>query len=614
MRFDAVKAMTRPQKAVFFATLDGIMAALALGIAANLAGAVSAGSVAVLIGVAVTVAALSTLTGLAMRPLNQFETSGRWRLAVVTGVVLASMVGAATFGGAVPVSVALVFAALFTLTASVARLVLRQITLWLYRSPGTRARVLIYGAGQTGVQLAAALQTDDKLVPVAFVDDNPTLQATHQAGLPVHGPTAVPRLVQSMNVDRIVLAMPSVSSERQAQIARDMRQAGCPVQSVPAFAQMLGAAADRAEAGPANQYLGRPALDPILPATAEAFRGRRILVTGAGGSIGSELCRQVLLSDPSELVLLDHSELALFTADRSLRASAGDIPVHAVLGSVCNADLMAGVLADHKIDVVLHAAAYKHVSLVQQNLVSGVENNVMGTRVAAETAQAAGVERFILISSDKAVRPANAMGATKRLSELVVQALAAKGGDTRFAIVRFGNVLGSSGSVVPIFSDQTAKGGPVTVTHPDVKRFFMTVEEATRLVLLAGATAQGGEVFVLDMGPPVPILQLARQMIEAAGLRVRDADCPEGDVEIAITGLRPGEKLQEELFLAGDLLATPHPKILRAQEQGLSELETARVLADLRNAVAARDVASLHSVIDRWVEPPVHQPNVIAGE
>ncbi|MGB0439932.1 MAG: polysaccharide biosynthesis protein [Paracoccaceae bacterium] len=497
----------------------------------------------------------------------------------------------------------------------------RGATTRIYQAKTTRARVLIYGAGQTGRQLAAALATDDKLIPVGFVDDNPTLHTMRLAGLPVHGPAALPHLVASRNIDRILLTMPSVSPARRAQITAELRGVGCPVYAIPAFAQLsasdLTSPSSAESLGGANQFLGRPALDPIFPCSANAFRGRRILVTGAGGSIGSELCRQVLANDPASVVLVDHCELALFNSHRQLcdtaRDTIGDLPVHPVLGSVCDAGLMAQVLADYEIDVVLHAAAYKHVSLVEQNIVVGVTNNVLGTRTLAEAAREAGVERFILISSDKAVRPANAMGATKRLAELVVQTLAKGGGRTRFAIVRFGNVLGSSGSVIPIFAEQIARGGPVTVTHPQVKRYFMTVEEATRLVLLAGATAQGGEVFVLDMGAPVPIADLARQMICAAGLRVRDKDCPDGDVEIALTGLRPGEKLQEELFITGDGLPTSHAKILRVQENGLSELETARLLADLRTTTQARDADAVKAVLDQWVEPQTTAFS-IAGE
>ena len=310
---------------------------------------------------------------------------------------------------------------------------------------------------------------------------------------------------------------------------------------------------------------------------------------------------------PTKLVLYELSELALYTADMEFRqlTENRDIEIVPVLGSITDTRQVRKVLVDHGVNIILHAAAYKHVPLVEANPLSGLVNNVFGTQALAEQAAKAGVERFILISSDKAVRPANIMGASKRLAELVIQDLArgrgAKSG-TVFSMVRFGNVLGSSGSVVPLFQEQLMRGGPLTVTDPEVARYFMTVQEAAKLVLQAGAIAQGGEVFVLDMGKPVPILQLARQVIESAGYAVRDAENPDGDIEIEFTGLRPGEKMAEELTLSGDLIGTRHPKIFSTVEDGLSEIEIASALRRLREAFVASDEDMARDVVESWVE------------
>ncbi len=326
------------------------------------------------------------------------------------------------------------------------------------------------------------------------------------------------------------------------------------------------------------------------------------MITGAGGSIGSELCRQLISCKPERIVLLDHSELALYTITKEMNDLTSDILIEPVLGSVCDRNLVDQALSANKIDVVLHAAAYKHLSLVETNEIAGIHNNVFGTKTMADAAREAEVDRFILVSSDKAVRPTNVMGASKRLAEMVVQDLSTRSEKTRLAMVRFGNVLGSSGSVIPLFEEQIARGGPVTLTHGEVTRYFMTISEAARLVLLAGSFARGGDVFVLDMGDPVPIRKLARQMIEGAGLSVMDDENPEGDVEIVEIGLRPGEKLHEELLISPDMLTTPHQKIMRAQENFLSELEMANAIRDLRQAINTRDPLAARAVIARWVE------------
>lgn len=374
--------------------------------------------------------------------------------------------------------------------------------------------------------------------------------------------------------------------------------------ALPSFAEMMGEGGlrNQPEALKLDDLLGRNRLESELPGVSHAYAGRRIMVTGAGGSIGSELCRQILACAPACLVLVEQSELALYRIQKELQEWRAAPTIVPILGSVTDGAAMEEALRGHQVDVVLHAAAYKHLPLVEANPIAGLDNNVIGTKVMADAARNCGVERFILVSSDKAVRPTNVMGASKRLAEMVVQDLATRSPHTRFSMVRFGNVLGSSGSVIPLFEEQIARGGPVTLTHEEVTRFFMTIAEAARLVLLAGSFARGGDVFVLDMGDAVPISRLARQMIEGAGYTVRDAENPDGDIEIVVTGLRPGEKLHEELLISADMLTTPHPKILRAQEGYLSEFETATALKELREAIATRDALAARSVIGRWVE------------
>lgn len=350
--------------------------------------------------------------------------------------------------------------------------------------------------------------------------------------------------------------------------------------------------------------LERAPLMASAPPNCAAYRGKSVLISGAGGSIGAGLCQQVLAHRPRVLVLFELNEFALYTVEAALRPLAGRVGCRLVpvLGSVGSKPLVDRVLRENSVQVVLHAAAYKHVPLVEANPLAGLSNNVIGTQVLARAADRHRVERFVLISSDKAVRPRNVMGGTKRLAELVVQDLAGRSTQTAFAIVRFGNVLGSSGSVVPLFQDQIRRGGPVTVTHPDIMRYFMTMEEAVQLVLMAGNMAKGAEIFVLDMGKPVRIMDLARRMITAAGYRPRDPDTPDGDIEITLIGLRPGEKLVEELTLSGILGATAHPKIFSAQEDGLSEVEIAMFLRSLRTAVDSCDDERGLDVLRRWVE------------
>lgn len=611
MFYKIVMALSRAQKQMLFILMDATVVPIAMLATLVLAATESAQDttlfavlpiILVLIG---TGAVVGWWLGLTRITLNAYEMRGVNRTASYAGIlgVLGVLLNAG-FGTGLPFGAFVVFALLLLVLSASWRIVLRHITLNIYRHGKDRTRVLIYGAGQTGQQLVAALRHDDAILPVAFVDDNPTLQSLMVSGLRVHGPSSLKKLVLDKDVDRVVLAMPSISQPALARIAHKLRHIGCEVHALPSFATMVGEGEIRKQVSPVSirDLLGRNRLESELPGVSHVYSGRRILVSGAGGSIGSELCRQLIACKPDCVVLVDHSELALYNIDKELREIGDGLQIVPVLGSVLDDQLMRDVMVAHKIDVVLHAAAYKHLPLVECNVMSGLRNNVLGTKLLAEAARAAGVERFILVSTDKAVRPTNVMGASKRLAELVVQDLAARSKGTRFSMVRFGNVLGSSGSVIPLFEEQILRGGPVTLTDPNVTRYFMTISEAARLVLLAGSFARGGDVFVLDMGEPVPIRKLARQMIEGAGFSVRDKDTPQGDIEIQITGLRPGEKLHEELLISPDMLTTPHNKILRAQESFLSEFEMATALKDLRQAIDTHDVSAARAVISRWVE------------
>lgn len=500
------------------------------------------------------------------------------------------------------------FATLFLLFSIAVRITLRKLVQSIVATKKTRKKVLIYGAGQTGQQLAAALQTDDEFEAACFVDDDPNLKRLTILGLRVHAANTIPMLVRRIGIERIVLAMPSADQAVRLRLGKRLSGLGCEVLALPSFADMVLRGEEAAGTAPLelNRLLGRDAVEAELPQTETSYKDQRIMVTGAGGSIGGELCRQIVRCKPRELVLVDHSEYALYRVARALRDCSSGVKLTAILGSVEHPELMREIMNTHQIDVVFHAAAYKHVNLVQTNPFEGVRNNVIGTRVVAEEARRAGVSRFILVSTDKAVRPTSMMGSSKRLAELVIQDLATRSQHTKFSMVRFGNVLGSSGSVVPLFQKQIRDMGPVTVTHPDVTRYFMTVDEAVRLVLLAGTFSRGGDVFVLDMGQPVSIYSVAQKMIDAAGYSQRDESNPNGDIAITFTGLKEGEKMHEELLIGSDMLTTMHPKIMRAQENLLSELEIAAALLDLRRAIEIRDIELLEATLLKCVEPDTH--------
>lgn len=502
-----------------------------------------------------------------------------------------------------PRSAPMIFGLVFFLLSVGGRVVGHSLLGWLEASARPKVPVAIYGAGGAGVQLLYALQRSAEVRPVALVDDSPALQGVIIGGVRVGRPEKLAELVQRGRVRRVLLAMPSVPRKQRQRILAMLNELPCEVQQLPAHAYLMNEKDISRTLKPVStdSLLGRDKVDLDIPDVARAYADRSVLVTGAGGSIGFELCRQILTCQPRRLVLFDISEYALYTVEREMRpvAAAAGIDLVARLGSVADRGRVERVLADNEVEIVLHAAAYKHVPLIEANEIEGVQNNVFGTRIVAEASAAAGVERFILVSTDKAVRPANVMGATKRLAELVIRDLQTRVATTKFAMVRFGNVLGSSGSVIPLFREQIELGGPVTLTHPEVTRYFMTIPEASRLVLLAGAFATGGEVFVLDMGEPTRIHDLARRMIRLSGQTVRDEDNLDGDIEIRIVGLRPGEKLYEELLIDREgMLPTPHEKILRASERMIPAAEMAAILEDLQDALLVRDRFAVRAVLE----------------
>jgi FlaA1/EpsC-like NDP-sugar epimerase len=447
------------------------------------------------------------------------------------------------------------------------------------RRPASDA-VAIYGAGEAGARLAQTMRNSDEYRAVCFFDDKRALNDRTIAGLRVFHTDRLADLVAAHGIRTVVIAVPGMPAERLRDIMQRLAGAGV---TTKILSRLVDLADDRVRPRDSirelkfEDLLGRPPVPPRLDLFARCVRGKTVLVTGAGGSIGSELCRQIVTLAPSRLHLLDHSEFALYTIRQELSTRFPELRIDAHLGSVCNADLVERILSDSHVDTVYHAAAYKHVPLVETNIVEGLRNNVLGAQVVAAACATHHVETCVLISSDKAVRPTNIMGASKRIAELIFQAAAAKhGGQTTFCMVRFGNVLGSSGSVIPLFQRQIARGGPLTITHPEVSRYFMLIPEAAQLVIQAGAMAKGGDVFVLDMGEPVRIVELARTLLAMSGLTEKTPQNPDGDIEVKFVGLFPGEKLHEELLTDGTVFPSEHPRIMRMKENALrpSVLET----------------------------------------
>ncbi len=482
-------------------------------------------------------------------------------------------------------------------------------------------RVAVYGAGSAGNQLVAALRMGRAMRPVAFIDDDPGIANRTIAGLRVYTPKHISQMIDETGADEILLAMPSTSRGRRRQILETLEAFPLHVRSIPGFMDLASGRVkveDVQEVDIAD-LLGRDAVPPQQALFERCIRSQVVMVTGAGGSIGSELCRQILLNGSATLLLFEHSEFNLYSIHSELeaRVKRESLPLRLVpiLGSVRNASRLADVMCTWKVNTVYHAAAYKHVPMVEHNIAEGVLNNLMGTLNTAQAAVKAGVTNFVLISTDKAVRPTNVMGSTKRLAEMVLQALSRESAPvlfaddeavhqlnkTRFTMVRFGNVLGSSGSVIPLFHEQIRKGGPVTVTHPNITRYFMTIPEAAQLVIQAGSMGEGGDVFVLDMGEPVKIAVLAEKMIHLSGLSVRSDKTPHGDIAIEFTGLRPGEKLYEELLIGDNVSPTEHPMIMRANEEHLPWEQFKERLGELLAAVESDDYERVRQLLRETV-------------
>ena len=471
------------------------------------------------------------------------------------------------------------------------------------RSRRHRERVIIYGAGTGGAQLAADLHATGAVLPVAMVDDDVSLHGRTVKGLQVVPPSAIERIIREQGVTRVLLAMPSASRRRHRIVLEQLASLTVRVQTIPDIRDLVSGQArvDDIREVAVGDLLGRSAVPPDPELLRACIEDKSVMVTGAGGSIGSELCREIVKLGARKLVLFDICEATLYLIEKELQRFLESKPIDceivALLGSVCDQDRVADVIRAFKVQTIYHAAAYKHVPVVEQNLLEGVRNNALGTFQIAQAAVNSSVETFVLVSTDKAVSPTSIMGATKRVSELVLQAVQEKSPGMRFCMVRFGNVLESSGSVVPLFREQIRYGGPVTVTHRDIIRYFMTIQEAAELVIESGSMATGGDVFVLDMGKPVRIQDLARRMINLAGLTVRDDDNPDGDIEIVYTGLRPAEKLYEELLIGNDVSGTDHPRIMRAIESFIPYNQLQIFMQQLSAALDSQDCDRVREIL-----------------
>jgi FlaA1/EpsC-like NDP-sugar epimerase len=530
-------------------------------------------------------------------------------MTIVTLLWAAIAFFSSSYGGdGVPRSVPMLFWLLGILIVATTRFAGKWI---LYDNPSEQSsrRTLIYGAGQAGTQLASALLSAGTTNVIGFVDDNPDLHGRDVAGLRVYPRGHIEELIANYGIDEIILSIPSVPGAKKLEIGSALARLPVNVRVLPAISDIASGryTVNALRDFDIGELIGRSAVPPDNALIDSAVRGKRILVTGAGGSIGSNLARLIDRHGPSELILVDNNEYALYHMLHRLREISSDYPRRAVLASVADEAAMRRLFEDSRIDLVFHAAAYKHVDLVENNVIEGVRNNVLGTRVLIELAYSYGVKQFALISSDKAVNPTSVMGATKRFSELIIRKHAEKALEDKtgqvFLTVRFGNVVGSSGSVVPLFKEQIEKGGPVTVTDPNVTRYFMAISEAVELIVQSAGLAKGGETFLLDMGEPVSILELARNMIGLAGLTVKEPENPDGDIEIRMIGMRPGEKLHEELLYdQATVWATEHPKILMAKRRTDAHLMIDQMMDRLIDAMATSSESEIRALLFDLIE------------
>ncbi len=539
------------------------------------------------------------------------------RATVIYGVIYAAVFTAVGVAG-VPRTVGIIQPILLLMFVGASRAMAR---VWLgdqYQSilnDSARKKVLIYGAGKTGRQLVAAISNAPEMRVAGFLDDDERLHGHVLNGQPIYNPADLGDLAATLGVRDVLLAMPNIARRRRNEILAQMRAARVSVRTLPRVSDLASGKVTASDLQDLDidDLLGR---DPVAAnhiLLAKNIQSKVVLVTGAGGSIGSELCRQILAEKPARLLLIEQSEHALYLLHQELlhRAPEAEQCLVPLLASVQDRDRLNDIFSTWRPSIVYHAAAYKHVPLVEQNPAEGVKNNIFGTLTVCQAAIEHEVAHFVQISTDKAVRPTNIMGASKRLAEMVLQALAETQSKTKFSMVRFGNVLGSSGSVVPKFRQQIRDGGPITLTHPEITRFFMTIPEAAQLVIQAGAMANGGDVFVLDMGQPVRIIDLAQRMIELSGLTLRDAAHPEGDIAIEITGLRPAEKLYEELLIGNDPKPTQHPRIMRAAEDFLPWAQLEPMLNTLAMAVGVNDVDVIRQTLEKVVSGYVPSADIV---
>lgn len=542
--------------------------------------------------------------------LRSYGAASIFRSAIwAISLALIGFVANIVFGLGAPRTVPLIFGLLAFVLSFSARFGAANLLHWMAASENNPIPVAIYGAGAGGLQLISALRNSVHYRPALLVDDNKSLHGIMFSGLKLHPPSALFSHVNANNVQEVFLAVPSLSASRRQEILSELSELQCPVSELPSYESILQSGGMLSSLRPVepDELLGRDRVNLDIPELEETYADACVMVSGAGGSIGSELCRKILAVGAKKIVLFERSELALYNIEKELLTSNAAVPhkqteIVPVLGSINDGNRIRQTLLGHQVNIILHAAAYKHVPLVESNKCEGIRNNVFGTKTLADAAVECGVMRFIMISTDKAVRPTGVMGASKRMAELVVQDIQSRSAACVFGIVRFGNVLGSSGSVIPLFKEQISRGGPVTLTHTQVTRYFMSIKEAAHLVLLAGTFAEGGEVFVLDMGEPVRIEDLARRMIKLSGRTVREQANPDGDISIEVTGLRDGEKLYEELLVGADSLPTPHPKILRASEKTFSDQGIEEALKQLHKRVDENNGEAALKTLTYFVE------------
>ncbi|BFM34113.1 nucleoside-diphosphate sugar epimerase/dehydratase [Acinetobacter towneri] len=603
----SIASLPRRQKQVVLVTVDMCMLPLMMWLAYAIRLArpnvtVMQGLEAWYIYVAIAGVLIFALLGIYRAIVRSFNEDYLLRISIGTFIQIVALYAIKKLDVAfIPMSIPLMYGFMLFSYMWWSRAVIRYATLKTFAKKQTRKRVAIYGAGLAGQQIAAALNRSDDYLPVCFIDDKKSLKGQSLSGLKIYSPKKAQKKLGKFGIEEVLLAMPSVGRARKKEIIESFEATDVKIMELPGVTQLVDGKVKVSDIREVDiiDLLGRDPVPPKPELLEKNIKDKVVMVTGAGGSIGSELCRQIVKHQPKMLVLFEMSEFALYSIDRELQNS--DVQVIPVLGSVTNQVKLERIIAEYQVQTVYHAAAYKHVPLVEANPFEGIYNTSIGTQRSVDAAVNQGVETFVLISTDKAVRPTNVMGASKRMAELYCQGLADTKPKTQISIVRFGNVLGSSGSVVPLFKKQIAQGGPVTVTHPEVTRYFMTIPEAAQLVIQAGAMGTGGDVFLLDMGESVKIVDLARQMIRLSGFRAVDENGL-GDIEIQFTGLRPGEKLYEELLIDADNVEkTAHPRILKSFEEYKSYEEINITFESILTLIQANNDSKLKKILKNYV-------------